>query len=301
MHIDLPSSLTFTHAAQAWLESRKFNGGAGRARFLAPSTIEGYETYIRALDRFFGAIRLADIHGGHIAEYQEQRAAGKLAPPPRCRRDGSVYSPHATSDVTPHKINQEVGTLSMIMRRARCWTVELEEGYEPLQTNESDIPKSLSPDEQSLWLATASSRQEWAPVWWYSLIAFATGASNCEMRGMQLGHINLASRILTIQSGHAKNKYRVRTVPLSEEAFWAVTQLIDRARELGAVEPQHYLFPFRIGRGAWDPSRPMSESGLKKRWIAVRDMARLRWFTPHDTRHTAITRMAEAGVPSPPS
>nr|MDP9269116.1 tyrosine-type recombinase/integrase [Acidobacteriota bacterium] len=202
---------------------------------------------------------------------------------------------HPGSDISPHKINQELGALQMIMKRARCWTEELKDLYEPLQTNESDIPQALSPVEQQLWLNTAASRTEWSLVYWYSLVAFSTTASNCEMRALKLGNVNLESHVLTIQSLHAKNKYRIRTVPLSAEAKWAVEQLIARTRELGANGPQDFLFPFRIGKGHWDPARPMSNSGLKKRWDEVRSATGLAWFTPHDARHTGITRYAEAG------
>jgi integrase len=41
----------------------------------------------------------------------------------------------------------------------------------------------------------------------------------------------------------------------------------------------------------------MTESGLKKRWDAVRVAANLPWLRPYDLRHTGISRMAEAGVP----
>jgi integrase len=43
----------------------------------------------------------------------------------------------------------------------------------------------------------------------------------------------------------------------------------------------------------------MSDSGMKKPWEVVRVAAQLPWLRIHDLRHTAITRMAEAGVPIP--
>jgi hypothetical protein len=41
----------------------------------------------------------------------------------------------------------------------------------------------------------------------------------------------------------------------------------------------------------------MTESGIKKLWEEVRLASGLREFRPYDTRHTAITRPAEGGVP----
>ena len=55
--------------------------------------------------------------------------------------------------------------------------------------------------------------------------------------------------------------------------------------------------PYMLRRHEYDPTQPMSDSGLKKRWEEVRTAAGLEWLRPYDLRHTAITRMAEAGVP----
>jgi site-specific recombinase XerD len=299
MHIALAPSQKFSEAASLWIESRKFRSPNARARFIAPATLTGYESYLRALNRFFADITLADIHAGHLHEYQEQRISGKLAPAPRQRKDKTEYFPHETSKVSPHKVNQELGLLQMIMKRAGCWSDELKDLYEPLQMSESNVPKALSPSEQERWLTTAASRREWAVVYWYSIVAFSTTASNCEMRGIRLGDVQIDSGSVAITSVHAKNKYRIRSVPLNDDALWAIGQLLKRALHLRASSPQHYLFPFHVAKHDYDPNRPMSVSGLKKPWNEIRAACHLEWFTPHDTRHTAISRMAEVGVPIP--
>ena len=43
----------------------------------------------------------------------------------------------------------------------------------------------------------------------------------------------------------------------------------------------------------------MTVWGLRKRWQAVREEAQLPWLRVYDLRHTALTRMAEAGAPMP--
>jgi hypothetical protein len=68
---------------------------------------------------------------------------------------------------------------------------------------------------------------------------------------------------------------------------------------LGASLPNHYLMPFRVTRNVHDPCRPMSNSGIKKTWMALRIAAGVPWLRIHDLRHTAITRLAEAGAPLP--
>jgi integrase len=95
-------------------------------------------------------------------------------------------------------------------------------------------------------------------------------------------------------------KGRKRTIPLlTDDAVWAMEGLLARARELGAWSPVHYLFPKQKARFTYDPAQPMTASGLKKPWDAVRKAAALPRLRIYDLRHTGITRMAEAGVPLP--
>jgi integrase len=69
------------------------------------------------------------------------------------------------------------------------------------------------------------------------------------------------------------------------------------ARHRGACDAQHYLFTWRALGGIYDPTKPMSESGIKVGWNEVRAATGLKWFRQYDCRHTAITRLAESGVP----
>jgi integrase len=103
--------------------------------------------------------------------------------------------------------------------------------------------------------------------------------------------------VISVPPDGAKNRYRLRTMALiSPEAQCAAEKLVERARSLGASSPRDYLFPARVVRNHFDPAHPMSETGLRKAWDEVRIAAKLPGFRPYDTRHTAITRMAEAGI-----
>ena len=109
--------------------------------------------------------------------------------------------------------------------------------------------------------------------------------------------MNLPAQILTVSSEGSKNRYRQRTIPLREpQTLWAMEHLIKRAWELGSRDPDHYIFPFVLGHNPV-PHRPMSVQGLKKPWQEVRQATGLLQFRMYDTRHTAITRLAENGVP----
>jgi integrase len=226
MQDELKPSLTFEKAAEMWINSRTMGPGS-RARYISPRTLTDLQQYIRALNRKFGTVPLKKIHIGLLREYQNERSQ-------TCRAN---------------KINQELGTLLRIMKRARAWTAKLDGCYEPLQHEEADIARAMTPEEQKKFLDVASSREEWRFVYYYALLALATSASNCEMRGLRIGDMNLYSKVLHIRREHAKNRYRIRTIPMHDEAVWAANRLIERARTLGAtaVEQRH---PETLGSGA---------------------------------------------------
>ena len=315
----LPADLVFAEAAQLWLDSQSLTGTFTRARYISPRTLQDDRQYVGALMRFFGALRLCDIHVGHLGQYQQQRASGELGVPEktifeRCVRwhrcsleklreipqwwvAAQALALKARVPVGANKINQELGLLTRILRRANLWTPEMMECYQPLRAAFADVPRALSPEEQQRFLNIASSREEWQMVYWYSLVAFETTLTNCEMRGLRLADVNLYQQVLMVRAASAKNTYRVRTIPLTPNALWAIERLRERAQALGASAPEDYLFPFAERRNTYNPKRPMTNSGIKKLWEEVRTAAGLPWFRIHDLRHTAITRMAEAGVP----
>jgi integrase len=335
MHCKLEPQYTVSYAAKLWINSRTFTG-SGRARYIAPGTIKSYQEYSRALERFFGktddtgqmvgvaaneegrALTLEQIHVGHLREYQRMRSCGELGIPAsqvieRCAKqkkktieqlkaDPKLWQwveskiESAKVEVNPNKINQELFMLVTLLRRAKLWTEEMSEEFEYLQHEEQDIPRALTPEQQDWFLQTASSKPEWRKVFLYATVAFRATATNCEMRNVRIGDA-IQITLMYIQARTRKNKYRVRTIPLPPDAQWALRELIEMARELGATQPQHHLFPFRICRNHFDPSRPMSNSGIKKQWDEVRKAAGLPDFRIHDCRHTAITRLAEAGTP----
>jgi hypothetical protein len=321
---EMSREMLYPEASAAWISSREFpagKNGAGRARYLRQQSLSDLHNYDRPLVRFFGKLKLSQIRWGNLRQYQFERAEGLLGPTPedlfpiyltRVARALKKTKEQVQADpqmlalvnaqidalplheVSPNKINQELGMLIRIMKRAGAWSPELEENYETLQHEESDIPRSLSPDEQEVFLRVAQARQPF--VYKYSIVGIDCTLSTLEERGLQLGDINLPSRILMVRARNAKNKYRIRTIPISDQAAWALEGLIERAASLGSCQPQHYVTPFMVARGVYDPSRPMTVSGIKKPWDDVRREAGVPWFTPYGLRHTGCTRYAEQGM-----
>lgn len=308
----ITADLEFSIAASRWVESRSINAlpGAITARYIRKNTEESYRQYIRTLELFFAGMTLGEIRFEHLAAYQAARVQG-AEPFIRYRRPQDA-KPQTKNGIIipakgktpcpakPKKVKQELGLLIHIMKRANCWTGEMEELYQPLlDEEEDDVPRALSNEEQRTWLDVSRMKQQWNVVYWYSLLAFGSCMSTDEIRGLRLGDINLFQRVIVVKRKTAKNRFRARTIELvGAEVLWALEQLMSRARDMGASEPQHYLFPRRIARNTFDPSQPMSESGIKRLWQEIREATGLKWFRQYDCRHTAITRLAEAGVPT---
>lgn len=250
-----PSDL-FREVAAQWLEYKSFSTPSGRARFVSPRSFDDLKQYVRTLNLKFGGCRVENIDALKIREYQEERASGKLSP----------------KEVGPNKINQEVGCLIRILKYANLWTQELQQIYMPLQHEESDVPKALTPAEQNHWLTVARSSPNWAFVYWYSLLGLDVPLSTNEARGLRLGDIDLVNNLVMVRVGSSKNKYRTRSIPLTDTARWAMDRLIERAKDAGANSPQHYLMPFRVFY-SWHLDKPMTSHGIRKPWDEVRKAA----------------------------
>lgn len=287
-HQKLTPDLLFREAFDLWLLHRTIPAGARSvsARYLAEKTVKDYKVGAKALEKFFGKMHLGDIHSGHIAVYQD----GRLL----CDQKIAKWAKPAGANC----VRKEIALLLRLLREVGKWKEEDDKSLVRVQAEENDVSRALTLEEQNHFLHVAAAKEQHGFIYRYALLALDTTCSAKELRCLRLGDICLADGLLMVRKASAKNKYRIRTIPIaSNEAMWALGQLIERARELGSSSPQHYLFPMYSGYDAYDPMQPMSEWGLAKRFDAVRDEAGLRWFMPNGFRHTALTRLAENGTP----
>lgn len=156
---------------------------------------------------------------------------------------------------------------------------------------QKDLGKALSPEEEDR-LLRAASRSKSRLIYSFMRVALATGMRYSEILALQWGRVNFEQRV--IQVGRTKTEAGSgRDIPmnaalyavLGEHAAWFT-------KTFGDTLPTHYVFPFGI-RIPNDPTR--SATTLKKAWENVRDEAKVACRF-HDLRHTACTKLAEAGV-----
>jgi integrase len=304
--LTITADLTFEEAADRYFRSRSI-AGLGRTsggdltrrhsrfapQYIKKRTAHDYQSYIRSLSLFFRGKRLGEITSDLLRQYQHARLSGS-EPFIRRRRPHEEPGPCPAGPVLT---NHELGFLATLLRRAQLWNAPLSDEYEELQAPPTEIPRALTHDQEAAWLSASQSLQSLWVAHWYSVLGLHTCMGTNELLALKLGDVSLESGVLTVPIEGAKNKYRHRTIPLDEQALWALKNLLLRAHSVGSKEPSHYLFPFRKGNGPFQPWQPMTGSGLKKQWNEVRKMTGLTWFRPYDLRHTAITRMAEDGMP----
>jgi integrase len=278
MHGLLDSSLIFNRAAPEWLAERLG---------IKPSTRHAYQQYIKSLAGFFGELPLRDIEIGHFREYQKWRAE---------KRTAIIGGRGRDLGAGPKKLNQELHLLSQILKRAGLWA-PLADAYEPLRVEATETPRALTLQEEERLFYMAGNHPEWQVAYWCALLAVNTSMSAYETRTHRLRDVDLAARVITIYPESAKVSSRKRAIPLTDQAFWVATQLVERARRLGAWQPFDYLFPFRVARGRYDPTRPASATWISRSWREMRHAAGLDWLRFHDLRVTCITKLLESGAP----
>jgi len=280
--------MLFPAAFEKWLQARLMEEGVQETsvRYIAETSEMTYREYAWALEKRFRNYALNEIHDGHLRQYQDDRANN---------RDGLWKKPCGQN-----RIHKEIGLLLRVLRAAHLWSDDLEDSFDQLPMLDSELQRALSPSEQTHWLTSCLHDPDWLWVHQWSVLSLGTCASTFEVRMARLKDLNTRHWTLHVGPEASKNKFRNRTIPLeSDEVREAAEGLMRRSIDFGARRPEDYLLPFGGGsaRGDLDVKRPMTKFGLKNTWNKVRVKSGFTWFRPYDVRHTAITRMAERGVP----
>ena len=282
----------FSVAAADWFEAKK--AGYGGKRPWAPSTAVGERVNLDHLVPVFGRFLVVDIEPKAIAKYQKDRVA---------------------VGASPKTINNECGTLRAILRKAGAW--------ERIQTNVSVLPTDdgvgrciTAIEERALLEACSKSRSR--SLLPFIVLTLETGARKNTVRTLQWQNIDFDGRCLRF----GKDKTAAgsgRLIPLNQRAVGILTFW---AEQFPGRKPEHYVFAtekygldgeagYLAGRAipySVDPTRPMGS--WKTAWNSARQLAgailagdptnenaKPLKVRVHDLRHTAVTRMLNAGTP----
>jgi integrase len=115
-----------------------------------------------------------------------------------------------------------------------------------------------------------------------------------EIRNLQWSQVGLNERTLTV--GNAKTAAGSgRAIPMSVHLYSTfATHAGWLSQKLGPLQQDWFVFPFSNRVRPVDPTRPITS--IKSAWESVRDAADVKGRF-HDLRHSAYTKMVEAGVP----
>jgi integrase len=259
---------SFSKAAEEYLAIKQAK--------IAKATLSIERYNVSHLLPVFGRKLLCDITAMDIRRFQDSRIAS------------------GTASVT---INKEVGTLRAILRRNMLW--------EHLRCDVSllkifDAPgQAIDKDqEQALLQACKESRSRILYV--VVILALCTAMRLSEVRFLTWARLNLAKAELTV--GDSKTPTGMgRKIMLNNRALDVLRTWADQFPQR---DPKHYVFPVEKCSGPnpagtltyyeQDPTKPIGS--WKKAWESAcrRSGVKIRY---HDLRHTAITRMLEAGIP----
>jgi len=195
-------------------------------------------------------------------------------------------------------INMELGELSRALgyKWSALWprVRKLEEKH--------DVGRALTPEEEGrlLTLAAGDDSPNRNPVLYpFLCVALSTGMRSGEIASLRWSSIALDTSMMTV--GRAKTTAGTgRQIPMNADM---VTVLEEHTRwyrrKIGDIKPEWYVFPSRerTAKGQPRPLNPTKPIGdITSAWDTLRERCGVQCRF-HDLRHTAATKMAEAGVP----
>jgi integrase len=184
--------------------------------------------------------------------------------------------------------NMEVGELSRAI--GKPWSILWPKVRK--QEERKDVGRALSPEEEARLLESAGKKGRWHTAAIIVRALLLTAMRSGELTGAAWGQVDFDRRVLTV--GRAKTSSGTgRMIPMNGDLFALLSMHAAWFTEkFGTAEPEHYLFPF--GSVPNDPTHPTTT--LKTAWDSIRKDSGVSCRL-HDLRHTALTKMAEAGVP----
>ena len=193
---------------------------------------------------------------------------------------------------SPKSVNGELSVLRQLLRHAKLW-YRFADDYKPLKNTKPPAGQAITDDEQAHLFAVAKSKPQWMFAYVAATLDFFCGMRACEIKALQWKHISWEQKKLAIR--RSKTPAGWRDPSLNETCLDALRELHKRAAALGFAQPEHFLFLWHGRDKKLDPTRPMK--GWRSAWRSLRTAAGLDHVRFHDGRHTALTRLAEKGVP----
>ena len=247
-----------------------------------PKAIAWVKERTAHINRLLGNLLIHDLNESRMAEYMKDRL----------REDGTTVGEgkkKRTVTVSRRTVNMECECLARAI--GHPWRILWPKLKRLGETR--DKGQALSPaQEKDLLTHAANNKSPFLLP--FIRIALLTGMRLGEIRRLRWSQIDLEKCTLTV--GISKTAASTgRAVPMNVDLYSTfATHASWLAEKLGPIEPNWYVFPFSKVVLPVDPHRPVT--GIKSAWETAREKAGLT-LRFHDLRHTAYTKLVEAGVP----
>jgi integrase len=296
---------TFAAAAKTWLEMKQVTWEKNTTRIETAN--------LSHLLPKFGKTLVTDFKPETIAAYQTMRLKQfrkpttsktkkqKVDKSSQKRKQKAKVKAQPTL-VQPKTVNLEIGTLRAILKYTGNWAA-LQANVKMLPVRQN-VGRALTlEDETALLEACRQSRSR--SLFAFVVVALYTGARFNLIRNLRWKDIDFVAR--TVYFGKGKTESAdFKTVPLGNRAIEALRIW---ATQFPARRPGHYVFPSeRSGASGHrfekmvpvayntDPTTPILS--IKTAWQEAKKRSGV-VCRMHDLRHTACSRMIDAGVPLP--
>jgi len=162
----------------------------------------------------------------------------------------------------------------------------------------------LTEEEQARLFEVAQSRSDWLYAYTAAVLGAFCGMRACEIRALQWKDVDFNAGLLHIRRSKTPAGWRAPT--LNMICRETLSQVYSKARLINATGSEHYVFPWHGREQKIDPGRPITS--WRSAWRSIRYKAArndndeviypgLQTVRFHDLRHTAVTIMAEKGLP----
>ncbi len=249
------------HYKKARLQPAEYKGDrkiSGRRSYKAPLG------YVTTLVSHFGAKRIKSISHSDIEHFKLERL--------------KTPTPHGT-ERSIASVNRELEVLRAMLRFAvrSSWLIKT-----PFETGDTLISKSdevqrtevlSSPDEELLLAACIGRREHLRPL---LICALDSAMRRGEMIQLKWSDVDLENRTIGVRAMTTKTA-RSRTVPISSRLYLELKRLYENSES-----DDELVFGI--------------SDNVKNAFASACRVADIQNFRLHDCRHTAITRMIQAGM-----
>jgi integrase len=203
--------LIFEDAAEKYL--------LGRLPELAESSQQKERQLLVKPKEYFRGKRLRNIEAEDVHGFRQWRTA---------------------EGVGPAIINMEVGVIRRMLKRAKRWGA-LAEDIRPLREPRS-VGRAMSLEDKLRLLSAAGSNPDWENARLAMTLALCTTMRGVEIKNLRWRDVDFFRQSLTVR--RSKTEAGLRAIPMNVDAYSAILELRERAKEFNGTQPEHFLcFP----------------------------------------------------------